>query len=111
MKVAVIGSRTFNDYERMKGILNLFPITTIVSGHAKGADKLGEKYADENNIPKEIYIPQWDLFGKKAGFMRNEDIIKNSDIVIAFWDSKSKGTRDSIGRANQMKKTTLIVYF
>ncbi|MEK6829884.1 MAG: DUF2493 domain-containing protein [Nanoarchaeota archaeon] len=111
MKVAVIGSRSFNDYERLKQTLSLFPISVVVSGGAKGADKLGERYADENNIKKEIYIPQWDLFGKKAGFMRNEDIIKNSDIVIAFWDSRSKGTRDSIGKANQMKKTTMIVYF
>lgn len=111
MKVAVIGSRSFNDYERLKSVLSLFPISVIVSGGAVGADSLGERYADENNIQKEILLPQWDLFGKKAGLMRNTTIIENSEIVIAFWDQKSKGTRDSIGKANQMKKNTFIVYF
>lgn len=111
MKVAVIGGRKFDNYDRMKQILDLFPISRIISGGANGADKLSERYATENNIPTEIYIPDWDLFGKKAGFLRNTTIIQNSDIVIAFWDSKSRGTRDSIGKANKLKKDTFIVYF
>lgn len=111
MKVAVIGGRKFDDYERMKSILDLLPITRIISGGAKGADKLSERYATENNIPTEIYLPDWDLFGKKAGFLRNTTIIENSEVVVAFWDGKSRGTRDSIGKANKLKKNTFIVYF
>ncbi len=111
MKVAVIGGRNFNDYERLKKVLDLFPIKTIVSGGAKGADTLGEMYAKENNIQTEIYIPQWDLFGKKAGFLRNTTIIENSEVVVACWDSKSRGTRDSIGKANKLKKDTFIIYY
>lgn len=111
MKVAVIGGRDFNDYERLKSVLSLFPITVIVSGGAKGSDSLGEKYADENNIKKQIFIPQWDLFGKSAGFLRNTTIIENCDIVVACWDSKSRGTRDSIGKANKLKKDTFIIYY
>ena len=106
MKVAVIGGRKFDDYERMKSILDLLPITRIISGGARGADKLSERYATENNIPTKIYLPDWDLFGKKAGFLRNTTIIENSDIVIAFWDGRSRGTRDSIGKANKLKKNT-----
>ena len=111
MKAAVIGSREFNDYEKLKEILSFFPITKIISGGARGADSLSERYAKENGIPTEIYLAQWDLFGKKAGFMRNTTIVENSDIVIAFWNQKSKGTRDSIGKASKMKKNTFIVYF
>jgi len=111
MKVAVIGGRKFDDYERLKKVLNQFNITRIISGGANGADKLSERYATEKNIQTEIYLPDWDLFGKKAGFLRNTTIIENSEVVIAFWDGKSRGTRDSIGKANKLKKDTFIVYF
>lgn len=111
MKVAVIGSRTFKDYDRAKRILDLYPITVIVSGGAKGADSIGEKYADERGLKKEIYKPDWDLFGKKAGFLRNTTIIENSDMIFAFWDGKSNGTKDSLDKAQKLKKTTLIAYF
>lgn len=111
MKVAVIGSRGFGDYELLKRTLDPFPISKIISGGARGADKLSETYAKEKGIPTEIYIPDWDLFGKKAGFLRNTTIIENAELVIAFWDSKSKGTRDSIGKANKLKKDTFIVYY
>ena len=111
MKVAVIGGREFNDYEKLKQTLDLFPVTKIVSGGARGADQLSERYAKEKGIPTEVYLPEWDLFGKKAGFLRNTTIIENSELVVAFWDSKSRGTRDSIGKANKMRKNTFIVYF
>jgi hypothetical protein len=111
MKVAVIGSRNFDDYNRVKRILDLYPITVIVSGGARGADSLGEKYANEKGLQKEIYVPQWDLFGKKAGFLRNTTIIENCDMVVVFWDGSSKGTKDSLDKAQALKKTTLIAYF
>lgn len=98
MKMAIIGSRTFDDYKRMKRILDLYPITTIISGQANGADSLGERYADEKGI-------------KKAGFIRNTTIIENCDMVVAFWDAESKGTKDSLDKAQSLKKTTLIAYF
>lgn len=111
MKVAVIGGREFKDYVRLKRILDLYPITTVVSGGANGADSLGEKYADEKGLQKEIYYPDWDLFGKSAGFIRNTTIIENCDMVVAFWDGASKGTKDSLDKAQALRKTTLIAYF
>jgi hypothetical protein len=111
MKIAVIGSRNFNDYNRLKRILDLYPISTIVSGGASGADSLAEKYADEKKLTKQIFPAQWDLFGKKAGFIRNTTIIENCDMVIVFWDGSSKGTKDSLDKAQNLKKTTLIAYF
>jgi hypothetical protein len=111
MKIAIIGGREYKDYDRLRRILDLYPATVIVSGGARGADSLGARYADEKGLQKEIYEPDWDLFGKRAGFMRNTDIVENSDMIIAFWDGKSRGTKDSLNKAEKLKKTTLIAYF
>jgi len=115
MKLAVVGSRGFNDYDLLKSKLDAIhlrkPITCIVSGGAKGADSLGEKWAKENNIETLIFIPEWDKYGKKAGFLRNEDIIKNSDAVVAIWDEVSKGTAHSISLAKKYNKSCLVVKF
>ena len=115
MKLAVVGSRDFNDYGLLKSKLDAIhkrkPITLIISGGAKGADSLSEKWAKENNIETLIFIPDWNKFGKRAGFLRNEDIIKNSDAVVACWDGKSKGTKHSIDLAKKYEKSCLIVKF
>ena len=109
MKVAVIGSRDFNDYEEVKQTLSTINITLLVSGGAKGADTLGERYAKEHNIETKIFLPDWEKHGKKAGFLRNTDIINESDLVIAFWDGQSKGTKDSIEKAFKSEKKLLII--
>lgn len=98
MNIAVIGSRNFTDYNRLESILNeLKPsITRIISGGAKGADSLGEKWANNNNIETKIYLPDWKTHGKAAGFIRNKQIIMEADEVVAFWDGKSKGTEHSL---------------
>ena len=114
MKVAIIGSRTFNDYELVcKTIkeLKLETMTHMVSGGAKGADSLGKRYAKEHNIPCIIYKPDWNTHGKSAGFLRNKDIINACDIVVAFWDGKSKGTEHSIMLAKRNIKQVYIINF
>ena len=80
-------------------------------GGAKGADKLSEKWADDNNIDKDIYYPDWNKYGKKAGYIRNQSIIENSDRVIAFWDGSSKGTSHSINLAKKDDKPYKIIYY
>lgn len=109
MKVAVIGSRGFTDYEEMKRILSSIKITLLISGGAIGADKLGERYAKENNIETKIYLPDWNKHGKCAGFLRNTQIIEDAELVIAFWNGNSKGTLDSIKKAEKLNKKTLII--
>lgn len=86
-------------------------IVLIVSGGAQGADKLAEKFAEDNKIDKLIFKAEWDLYGPRAGMIRNEDIVKNSDVVIAFWDGKSKGTNNSIGHAKGMDKELHVVIY
>jgi hypothetical protein len=103
MKVAVIGSRNFNDYEEVEQVLSSVKITLLVSGGAKGADTLGQKYAEEHNIETKIFLPDWKKYGKKAGFL-NE-----SELVVAFWDGFSKGTLDSIKKAEKKGKNILLI--
>ena len=115
MKLAVVGSRTFNDYKLLKEKIDEInketPIKKIVSGGAIGADKLGEFYAQENHIKTKIFIPDWKKYGRGAGIIRNEDIVKKSDHVIAFWDGKSKGTLSSINLAKKYDKILTIVNY
>lgn len=113
MKIAIIGSRTFNNYPFLKEILlpHKHKITEIVSGGAKGADSLGERFADEFKIPKKIFLPDWTTNGKAAGLIRNHDIIKNCDKVIAFWDGVSKGTKHALELCSKYNKSYQIFKF
>ena len=130
MVVSVIGGRDFADYELLK--FKLMPyrasITKITSGGAKGADSLAVIYAKENNIPIKEFEAEWDNlmtdqpiriktnaqgnnYNALAGFNRNTQIVKAANLIVVFWDGKSPGTRDSIGKAHKMKKDILIIYY
>lgn len=122
MKLAIVGSRTFNDEFLMAEYLAIFataytndeldpPKIEVISGGAKGADSLGERFAKIFRMPVTIFKPDWDKYGKLAGFIRNQQIVDASDIVLAFWDGKSKGTQDTINKAKKAKKPTFIIYF
>lgn len=114
MKIAIVGSRGFNDYEILKKYINDtkqqydYEFDTVVSGGARGADSLGERYAEEYGLEKMIFPADWKRFGKKAGFLRNVDIIKNCDICFAFWDGESHGTKHDIDLCKQYSKTCYI---
>jgi len=112
MKIAIIGSRDFSNYDLLtKTLEHLKPnITQVISGAARGADSLGEQWAKENQIDTLIFPANWGLYGKRAGFIRNEDIIKNCDCCIAFWDGKSKGTAHSISLCKKLNKSYEVVY-
>lgn len=110
MKLAVIGSRTFIDssgYNIIDCIVKKHAISKIISGGAKGADTLGANFATANGLDLEIFKPDWSL-GRGAGMLRNTTIIENSDIVLAFWDMKSKGTADGIKKAKKLGKVLYI---
>ena len=113
LKIGIVGSRNFNDYKLLKETLDEYieDVFLIVSGGAKGADSLGEQWAKENNIKTLIHKPEWKKYGKSAGFVRNELIINDSDIVIAFWDGLSKGTKHSINLAKKQNKKVKIIKF
>lgn len=99
-KVIIAGGRRFNDYDRMANVLDaLFdPITDyiIVSGDADGADLLGQRYAEEEGLEVEHHPADWHKYGRGAGFKRNLEMALSADMLCAFWDGKSKGTRGMI---------------
>lgn len=105
MKLAIIGSRTFTDSElawnTYKELPFLDQVTHIVSGGARGADSIAELLAKWSDKEMIIHYPDWDKYGKQAGFIRNKLIINDSDCVLAFWDLKSKGTLNSIQLATK----------
>jgi len=111
MRVAVVGSRTFNDYELMKDVLDDYYINIIISGNSKGTDHLSLKYAQEFKIKTKRFVPFWSSYGKRAIYIRNLFIIKESNHVIAFWDGNSKGTKHAIDIANKFGKTIRIINF
>ena len=101
MKVAIVGSRSLN-----VDISKYIPdgTTTIITGGAKGIDSLAEKFADENNLKKIIFKPQYDKYGKAAPIVRNILIVNESDLIIAIWDGKSRGTKFTIDYARKLDK-------
>ena len=114
MKLAIVGSRNFDNYTILRNFADYFIEScddSIISGGAKGADTLAKQYAHENLIATVTYLPDWNKYGKSAGFIRNKLIVDNCDIVLAFWDGKSKGTQHTIKLAKAAKKPTFIVYF
>lgn len=111
MKIAVIGSRSFDDWELLQATLLEYEITEIISGGANGADSLAEKYAKLHGIPTKIFKPDYKTLGKFAPLERNKAIILACDQVIAFWDGKSRGTAHALAFAEKESKTVWVVTF
>ena len=110
-RVVIAGCRDYNNYDEAKEFIDycLSRIRKeneiiIVSGGARGADALGERYAKENGFKIERYPAHWEKYGKSAGPKRNEQMAKVADCVICFWDRKSLGTKSMIGFAKEYNK-------
>ena len=115
LRIIIAGSRDFNDYELLKKSAieiitkkTMLPdLTRIVSGGARGADTLGERFANEMGLEISRFIPDWDGLGKRAGYVRNAEMAKfavedgNYGVLIAFWDGQSRGTKHMIDLAKR----------
>lgn len=91
MKVAIIGSRglTVTDFENY-----LPPDTTeIISGGARGIDTCARNYAISHGLKLTEFLPEYEKYGRSSPLKRNITIIKAADLVLAFWDGKSRGTK------------------
>ena len=98
MRVIIAGSRSWTDWDIMKSSLDRMKekITEVVSGTARGADEMGEWWAQENNIPIKRFPADWSRYGKAAGFIRNEEMAKYADALVAFRVGHTKGTSNMI---------------
>ena len=82
---------------------------TIVCGEARGADSLGKRLAYEKGWKVLSFPADWDKHGKAAGYKRNDEMARNADALIAFWDGKSRGTKHMIDLAKKYGLQTRIV--
>ena len=107
MKTIIAGSR--NLYPNIQKIVDqsTFKITTLVCGMARGVDLQGYDWAKKNQIPILEFPADWNTYGKRAGYVRNEVMARNADALIAIWDGYSKGTKHMIDLA---KKYNLKIY-
>lgn len=91
MRVAVIGSRGLS----VPGLGKYLPVETteIISGGARGVDTSARDFANANDIKLTEFLPQYEMYGRRAPIIRNITIIENADLVMAFWDGNSRGTK------------------
>ena len=126
IRIIIAGGRKFNDYEMLKRTMLKFiqklhdhisfHTIEIISGNANGADKLGERFAKEYNYNLKIMPAQWDLHGKSAGYIRNNEMLvyaKEADhsVLVAFWDGKSKGTKNMIDTSRRSLDSVEVVSY
>lgn len=114
MKTIIAGCRGFNDYNLLKEKVDYYRkdhvISEVVSGTARGADYLGEEYANENGIPIKSFPADWENYGKAAGPIRNRQMAEYADVLIAVWDGKSKGTNNMIIEMNKLMKPVFLIW-
>ena len=103
MRTIIAGSRSITNYEEVKKYLYVYreDISKVLCGCAKGVDEIRKQFAYEYTIPIEYYPADWNKYGKRAGYIRNIEMAKNADFLIAIWDGKSKGTKNMIDIATK----------
>jgi len=116
MKLLVAGSRSIvdstsineklEDYNKSNG-----PITEIVSGGARGPDRIAASWGHSKNIPVTVFYPNWNLLGKCAGMVRNKEMAEYADVAICFWDGKSNGTRNTIEEMRKCRKPIEVIVY
>jgi hypothetical protein len=111
MRVLVCGSRKWTDRKKVWDELNfLHHPRFIIHGGARGADSLASEWAAYYDVPQRIFLPDWELYGKRAGILRNNQMLDtNPDLVLAFWDGESKGTAHTIKEARKRGIQTKVV--
>lgn len=116
MRIIVAGGRKFANYRLLaETVDSLFEYASegavIISGGAKGADRLGEIYASSRGFVVEKFPADWDKYGKSAGYRRNEQMAEVATHLVAFWDGESKGTGHMIDiAARKGLDVTVIIY-
>ena len=116
MRIIIAGSRDFQDYKRLVATcdqllesLKVEKEREIVSGTARGADRLGEAYAREKGYSIKRFPADWQKWGKMAGPIRNQHMAQYADGAIVFWDGRSRGSRSLIQALKKEEKRIKLV--
>lgn len=112
-KVVIFGSREFTNYEYAEKFISALDDSEIeiVSGCARGADKIGEKYALEHDVNLYKFPANWSKYGKSAGFVRNNEMAEFCDFGICFWNGSSSGTKHMIDSLKKRNKPCYIILY
>ena len=117
-RVIIAGTRSFNDYELLRtSCNNLLSVkqrthtVVIISGTARGADQMGERYARERGFQLRRFPADWEQHGKSAGHIRNAKMADNADALIAFWDGMSNGTKNMIDNARRKGLAVRVIQY
>ena len=117
-RVIIAGCRNFFNYALLKERCEYYlqnkmktHNVIIISGHATGADALGEKFARDHNLRCELYPADWERHGNTAGPLRNAEMADIADALIAFWDGRIRGTRSMIEIATSKGLQVAIVRY
>lgn len=130
MKIAIVGSRQFDNYPLLKQQMQPYEqgVTLVISGGAKGADELAAQWSEEViGQPPLVILPRWkdiehpdailktdkngESYDAAAGLRRNKEIANRADFIVAFWDGKSKGTKQIIAYAQQINTEIKIIKY
>ena len=114
--VVISGSREFTEFDKFATALDEVLKTyrsksyiRLFEGGARGIDRLARTYAIMRKVRHERFHADWDKFGKRAGILRNIEMINAGDMVVAFWDGQSKGTKHAIDYAIKKRKRLVVV--
>ena len=107
MKLLIAGSRSITKFDLSPYITS--DVDTILTGGAKGIDKLAEEYADSHGIEKIIIKPNYTRFSRAAPLKRNEELVRKCDKVLVIWDGKSRGSKYTADYARKLNKQVLVV--
>ena len=114
-RAIVFGSRSFNNKRLMKRkldrILARSTDVVFISGRAKGADRHGEEYANLHGHRVLKMSAEWDIYDKKAGFRRNDEMLEIATHAVGFWDGQSSGTRDMIRKIKERDLPLRVIRF
>jgi len=111
LKVAIVGSRDYPRLDQVQRYVRELPeFTTILSGGARGVDSCAVETARRRGLEIVEYLADWDGLGRRAGMVRNAQIVGAADLVVAFWDGKSRGTKNAIDHARNMVKPFAVVF-
>jgi len=105
VKVAVVGSRDYPNLEQVRAFVASLPEgTEVFTGGARGVDRAAELTARAHHLRVVVVVAQWHVYGKKAGYIRNAELVAQVDKVVAFWYAGSKGTAHVIRCAETSQK-------
>lgn len=112
VRVIIAGSREFDNYQLLEQICDELlkgKEVNILCGMARGTDMLGFRYAKERGYKILKYFANWNKYGMAAGPIRNKEMANNADMLVAFWDEKSKGTKNMINIAKRKNLKVIVI--